>query len=495
MKLLASLGFLLVFGLSWWVSQKRTNSYLLNIEKGESVAKNFLFSFLSILLAFVGFWILTGIFSAPLILILGGILLVSFLFQYLIRAIVGLTLPEKIKKINVLMQMRSFEPGFKQGLEGQNLYATWIILAIVLLNVLISLTGSLWVYWQYPLGDPKARVLIALFQFTLPTLIGMALQLMLIWPAITSEFVDDDLRNFHLSTGFSNILYLTTYLLFPLWIFRNDIALFSITLPPFWLLLSIPLMLFLLVYVFPFFVGMYQHRHQTRSMMEWQQEWLSEVSRLLQLPESETRSRELEKKFDELEREREKHLKDSGLFQFFLYIYTGRTTHPKPVLSARANVPDPHSRALMNLLEIARELGAQNDIEAETLLALEQHPGVAAERRLQEAKKSMPHPIYAPLVDAIWEHRSDLVAWDIRFNQAFKLNELYERVRATDSAGIKEFVKASLEEIERRIATLSGRKNALAGSLVSALSVVLVWLFNIFEDQIINTISVLLNLS
>jgi hypothetical protein len=483
MKILSSLGFLVIIILSTYIGYKWQSLSIGKLDK-DNKGSEFIFRLIALVLAFCGFWILTRIFPFYLILLLVVALLLAFATHLLIGAIAGFTLQEKRKKVVVLFLMRSFERGFKEGLEGNKLASYFFIFLpyLPLLGLVVSVIGSLWSFWRYPIGDPQARVLIAFFQFTLFFLTSMIYNLIIFWPVVSSEFVDDDLRNFYLSGGFSMVLYSTIFLLFPLWIFKQDFNQLFGSLPPFWLLLSIPLLLFLIGYVFPFFIGLYLYRHQARNLLEWQREWLNQVLQLVQLPKGETRSKGLEEKFSELENERNKRLSENTLFKFYLYIATGKIEgENNPLNSLQRRAVSPLYGSAADSSDVSTALITKKSDEDQN--------EIGAAMRLQEMKELFSHPVYDKMVDAIWENRTSLPKWDIRFGHVYKLNNLYQLTLDGKSANIKDTIKLALEDTEKRLADLSSKSNILSASTISVLSAVIVWLFKIFEQQIINTIS------
>ena len=47
--------------------------------------------------------------------------------------------------------------------------------------------------------------------------------------------------------------------------------------PPGWLILSIPSLIFLFCYLLPYFVGASRYRFQLKAQLEWRREWLKET--------------------------------------------------------------------------------------------------------------------------------------------------------------------------------------------------------------------------
>ena len=122
----------------------------------------------------------------------------------------------------------------------------------------------------------------------MPYLVILPFQIALLWPIVTSEYIDDDVRNAHLARGFSTSFYFTVLLMVPVILFGQEIQNLGWSVSS-WILLSIPLTLFLIGSVLPFYLGLFQHRHQARLMIEWRRKWLRDLLPLMKLPEGMSR--------------------------------------------------------------------------------------------------------------------------------------------------------------------------------------------------------------
>ena len=81
--------------------------------------------------------------------------------------------------------------------------------------------GSLYKFWKLPVGSSEAVAWIAFFLFIIPQIFSILLGFASILPTITSEYVDNDVRNYLLSTQFSSVINSTVALTFPVWVFTK----------------------------------------------------------------------------------------------------------------------------------------------------------------------------------------------------------------------------------------------------------------------------------
>jgi hypothetical protein len=383
----------------------------------------FLFTLVVLFLTFLQFYILTDVFPLYLILTLVGALALSSLIYQITGAVAGFSLPQKQQKIGVLTKLWGFK----------NAYFGCGIMVIALISLLLSWGGSLYVYWHYAVGDPRAKVYIAFLQFTLPQLMVILGALVVTWPTVTSQYYDDDFRNSYLANSFSSIIFSTIFLLFPIWmIFKEDLTgPLGWELPPFWVMLSIPILFFLASGMIPFFVGMFRYRSQNRIMLNWRKTWLEQILPLCKMEESEIHTKLIEKKIQELNNEIDDCISSDEILRYY------------------------------------------QDLKS---------PGVPPDNQ-------PPPPVEKVLEDEIKniikENRSHLVNWDIRFSYLDELLQLRDVVTMAKSEDICAIIEDKLKNIAGQ---QEPPRNFLAGSIYSGLSGVLVWLFNHFQNEIIAAI-------
>ncbi len=416
----------------------------------------------TLILGFVQFWLLTGVFPASLILLLIGASFVSAILYAFIGAGAGFTLPERRHKIGALSMIWG----------AQNARMSCLIMVVGLVMLALGVIGSLWAYWSRPPGDPGARVLIALFQFTLPQLIAIPIGIATIWPMITSESLDDDLRNSNLASQFSSIIYRTIYLLFPIWLFQEEISAAIRPLPSVWLLLSVPLLLFLVGGVVPFFIGVNRFQARARMLLEWRWRWLIDVLKLVRLPKGDLRSQGLDEKFRELDEEIGTRLAENNLFQFY------RNLMQREAIAGEGAAPSeaPLAGQSMQLAPAGREYTVRSYIRAALDDLKSSYTSDGAADMAPEQR----------VMGIIRENRKRLVEWDIRFAHVYHLLELYQVALEGKAKNIGGYIETSLQEVERDIASLVNRRNVLAGSLLGIVSAIIVFALNAYQTNIVD---------
>jgi hypothetical protein len=431
-KILATLAFIVTSGLLSYVTNRAQKRQLELVKTSRTGAfGNALLQIAMMLLAFAQFWLLTGVFPGYLVLALVVAALVAPLLVLVVGAVAGFTLPARQAKIQTL--------SFLMGVQNVRRPAVGVAaMAIGLLTILCSWIGSLWVYWRHPIGDPTAIVLIALFQFTLPRLIGLPIQIAILWPIMASEFVDDDVRNAQLVGVFANIVGATIYLLFPFWIFEQDFRLilqhYHWALPPFWMLVSAPLIIFFIGTLLPFFLGVYRFRSHCRALRGWRRRWLSQLLPIVKLPEGPARATGVDGRIQELTDEMDRRAAANEYVQLYRFL-------EKP----------------------------------------EDFPGLA------EAKQQA--------FDVMKRNQTQLVEWDVSLAELTKLQSLADTVPEGRTKDIAPFLEASLKEIKDEEGSPGEHKNVMVGGLLTLTSAAATWLFRTFQSEIIAVMKQLIHMT
>ena len=288
--------YLLLTILELWLGNRLTKLQNKQFQGTEpSAAGGFLLSVAILVVSFCQFWALTRIFPLNLILILIVLLALGQSLYSVIGSITFLP-PGKQHKISVM----SVIWGANQPVPAL------IVLSLITVARLASLIGALWVFWTHPVGDPRAVVLIALFHFVLFQAVAIPAFIVTLWPMITSQYMDDDLRNVYLAQQFLQIYRATIYLLFPLWLLRAAIHTafphFPVPsdLPHFWILLSIPIFFFLAGGVLPFFIGTQRYRAQVKARVDWLEQWLRQALITSTLPTGDLKNRQVQDELGDL---------------------------------------------------------------------------------------------------------------------------------------------------------------------------------------------------
>ena len=98
-------------------------------------------------------------------------------------------------------------------------------------------------------------------------------------------------------------------------------------------------------------------------------------------------------------------------------------------------------------------------------------------------------PAPAPGTDAVSnvvrDNQKNLVYWDFRFYYLKRLLELAETVPQAEVRDLKPFLDATLQEIEQRPSNASVRSNVLAGTFLTIMSSLAVWVFKNFQNEIL----------
>ncbi|MGZ5136084.1 MAG: hypothetical protein ACXWCG_13085, partial [Flavitalea sp.] len=194
MKVLICLAYVFLSGVVILLANKLIRTNLSRIIKNKkNLVKTFLIASAIISVTYFQYWLLTGIFPLYFILML---VLMNFLARGIydfIGAIGGFTIKQKHEKIQNL--------SFIYGAKGHRIATKLGYVATLFL--LLSIIGTLWMYLKYPDGSPDRKVWVAFYHFTVLQVSAIVYQIPIMWPIITSEFIDDDIRNSYLTSKFS----------------------------------------------------------------------------------------------------------------------------------------------------------------------------------------------------------------------------------------------------------------------------------------------------
>ncbi len=466
--------YLLLAGLEFYLGGRYTKLQSQQIVGGKPAAiTSFLLTVAMLLVSFSEFWALTRIFPFNLILILMGALALGNFLYFVTGAITGFTLPEKQQKMTALALIW----GVSQPKAG------CIAVCLIMAGRVAGMIGVLWVFWRHPVGDPKAVVLIALFHFVLFQAAAIPALILMQWPIVTSQYVDDDIRNSYLAQQFSRIFYSTIYLLFPLWLFKQDIQIayphFPVPadLTHFWILLSIPIFLFLAGGVLPFFLGVSRYRAQVKTMFDWLEQWLKQVLITNTLNFGDLRSRQLQDELGDLGDEITRRITENQLLQYYRGI-TGGQTQDLNALPAADEAPQAGPEAT--------QTAAAPEVAAPALPSFaEQARSALVYIKGKASKAGGPAPATDAVSNVVRDNQKNLVYWDFRFYYLKRLLELAETVPQAEVRDLKPFLDATLQEIEQRPSNASVRSNVLAGTFLTIMSSLAVWVFKNFQNEIL----------
>lgn len=517
-RILVSIVFLVAIAIELVLYRKKQQAEMAQFQnRGPGAFLSFTVGVLLLLLVFFKFWLLTRFFSLALVLVLLGASLAGTLLYLMIGSISGLTVEDTKVKVGSLSTILGAQLGAQRPL------LSCLIAILGLLIAGVSAIGSLWVYWTYPSNDPTAKVWIASFLFVFPQIMAFPVGISFLWPIVTSEYLDNDLRNSYLTKSFSSLIYSTIYLLFPLWLFQDEIGRLVGGFEWSHLLISIPVGLFVIGGVIPHFIGMQKHRAQSRRFNDWRSHYLRELRKIAKLPLGPARERAIEDKLEELREEIRRRFAGNKLFKFYQDLGVDTQEGPEsdrqlalPPLETvsgafdeterTSSVEQPESRAAVAAsfdqsdvpgilgdqslaesadLEVERDPGAGIDSDNEPTFSGEllRDPVQVARRYLHgKAAKLRQNPgVDESVFEVIRENQRNLVRWDIRFEHLDKLLRLYEVSSEARTRDVEPFISASLEDQEFPAAeTKRFFGPVIIGIITSSVPVLL----EIFDEQL-----------
>jgi hypothetical protein len=472
-KILSTIGFLATTALVAWLgtlAMKRSLRAIRGTPANQFI--NYMVDAALLLSGFVQYWLLTRVFPLRLILALLGAYFIYLVIHGLAGSVAGFTLEEKQRKVAALRVI--------WAVQQQKLGCTYTLASIVLF--LASVLVPLWTFWKHPIGDPKAKVLITVFVLLLPQVFVSLWRVVISWWPMTSEYVDDDLRNAELSTQFSGIIYATISLVFPFWIIEQEIRTLYGTFPFFWLLLSFPLAVFLVGVLLPFFIGANKFRTQVRVMLEWRREWLKGLLELLKLPVGGVRLSGLDQKLHELKDEINDNVSRNRLFAFYQKVLKDDPAGRGKFLG----VPDVAEFTPAELPVSSDSAVPAKDEQAPSLILANVLRAKDALKGMKPVEEQTPDEVSAQVVAIVRENRTRLVEWDARFAHTKKLLDMYQVCADARTADIRESIQFQLDQIDKELAAMEKRKNILAGSSLAAITALISWLFKTFEHEIVS---------
>ncbi|HJX88900.1 MAG TPA: hypothetical protein VJ372_00305 [Pyrinomonadaceae bacterium] len=455
-KLYNTIGFLLTLGTLMVLTTKKQKRFAKNIRATNIGIIDYLFAMGILLLGFVEFWFLTRLFPYTVIFALVIASLTGVLMYNAIAAVAGFShQQEKIKVLSVIWT-------------ASHVPAACFLLIIGFFFFLIMAIGSLYMFWKLPSGSATARVWIAFFLFMVPQAGAILVMLLIGTPMITSEYVDDDVRSSFVAGQFSNIIYSTVTLVFPIWLFQQDIAQVFHHTPPMWLyglVLSVPLLVFVLLGVFPFFVGMYRYRSKVRSLLKWRTDWLKGIQKVLTLPKEGPQTAQLfEEKLVILANEIERRTGQTELLKFY---HTLQSTKPAvSAISSQVDNPTPPSDSLpLDDVQRAAASATQND-----LVVPPQPNGADSFKEVRTI---------------VEEHENELREWDVQFHDLHKLTEIYRSLVGVKPADAKEFIQMELNETKEEVEVTNTKRNTIAACLMSIMPLAGSWFFTNYFGKVL----------
>src|SRR5439155_25003794 len=132
-----------------------------------------------LLLIFIQFWCLTGIFPYYVILALVGASFIGVMIHNLIGAFAGFGIEEKKSRINILALTFGAQRAAQRKAEAKA-----VLIGAFVLLIAVSV-GSLYKFWKLPVGSGEAVAWIAFFLFIIPQIFRILLDFASTLPTIT----------------------------------------------------------------------------------------------------------------------------------------------------------------------------------------------------------------------------------------------------------------------------------------------------------------------
>ncbi len=402
MKILITLAFIVSCWCYLFVANKfMTSVFKIIRSKRASFLITMLFTSIIALIYFVQYWLLTGIFPVKSMLILFSALILSQLIYEIFGSLLGITIAETMNKIRVLTVVRGFEFGLKYP---------WVnkVNAIMGLLIFVSWIIALVIYWTSPVMTTQTTFWISFCIFVIPTLIGTIIGNEYALLFLASTKYDNDLRNEYFIKGFNSVLSTTVFIMLPIGLFYNYQAA-SANLPPYWLVILSPLLLFVLLTILPFFVGSNKFHHQQVYNVTWLIDWLNATNSALLIPGEEKKKAALQERVTELETAIDEHETEH---QVLAYIDESDSPEFRQVASG-----NPQFQAITELFTV---------------------------------------------------NRNNIHKWDIRASYLKKLQALKENMYTADEESCKVLITQSLASMEKERERLSKTKNHITGLIITA---------------------------
>lgn len=422
MKFICTIGFLIASSASIFLGLKFSKSAINSIRLGKTaLLKSIAVSSSVLVLYFIQFWLLSQTpFPFYILLILIAASLFTLPVYEFIGAVAGFTLKEKRDKINKLYTIVAFQQSLNNPGKAKIMQLSGIL-------ILIGWLAALVIFWLQPLSSPEVRIWTAVFIFIVPQISNIINSLNSVTPIVASQFVDDDLRNANLASNFSSVSYSLIFFIFPFYILKQEFAFKFTWLPPYWVLISIPLILFFLLAIIPFFVGLYKHQNQKKYFLEWEKDWLDDFKNTLYLPAGGNKTTVEEEKMSVLQKE-----------------ISARSTEDK--------IND-----LFTGLQDFRAVNPDNLSEAEEMLLL------------------------------VKENERNIKKWNLQLSYISKLEETRDAVYnlKSDKDALKEYIENNMKEISEDIEGIKKSKNLLGGVLTAALTALISFAFKTYQADIL----------
>lgn len=282
------------------------------------------------------------------------------------------------------------------------------------------------------MGDPVSYLWIALLLFIAPQISNLINNLNTIIPIVASGYVDNDLRNASLSQQFSGIIYSVIYFIFPFYLLHNEFSGQFGWLPPYWALISIPLLLFIFSGIIPYFIGMHRYKHQSEFFRSWIESWIHDFMNTFKFTDDTARLAAQQQLLLDLDEELKTRKSDNKIY------------------------------AVFNLLETSPQ---------------QLHGGSG---------------YTSQIYDIILKNKKNLLKWDSQLAFVEKLENISTNVQnAHDENRLSTYLNNCLDEVNKETEKSAKENNRIAGILTTAITAVIGFLFRTYQDELLKLLEML----
>ena len=324
---------------------------------------------------------------------------------------------------------------------------------------------------------------MALFMFVIPALVIFPASLATGWSAATSPYLDDDVRTYQLISSLSLILRNMVYWLFPVWLFRAEFSTRFPNLPPFWVLVSLPMVWFLVTGLLPFFLGAYRFRAQSRHILQWRKQWIEDWLRTLDLPPGPTRVEEIQQERMDLDQELSNRLERNEILALYsqTVFVDGDGTDERPPEIAEA----PGSDQPASISNLPVVLGNEATLAR----------GMVILRHLRTGNVETIDPAvtyFREIRQAIVNNAPNLVEWDLRFDHIAELYRLRGLIETTRGEDQRSPLTSEIDRINTLLAELEPKRSFVFGGILTLLGSGLAFVFRSFNTEIVSALQTII---